>query len=274
MSFDLAAYLRRIGLAHDPAPAPTLDTLRAVQRAHPEAIPFENLDPLLRRPVRLDAGSLQAKLVDAGRGGWCFEHNALLRLALDAIGFRTTGLAARVLWNQPEGTMNARSHMLLRVDLDEGPHVADVGFGGLTLTAPLALVADVAQPTPHETFRFTRDGDDWVLRAHAGDAWRPLYRFDLQAQHASDYELTNWYLCHWPQSHFLHGLIAARVDGDRRHTLRDTTLTTRLADGASERRTLATAAELRGALAGVFRVALPDGPELDAALARVAAASA
>jgi N-hydroxyarylamine O-acetyltransferase len=270
----LPDYLRRLGLDPDAPLPPTLDTLRLVHRRHAESIPFENLDPLLRRPVRLDADALQAKLVDAGRGGWCFEHNALFRLALDAIGFRTTGLAARVLWNRPEGAITPRSHMLLLVALDEGPHVADVGFGGLTLTAPLALVADAPQPTPHETFRLVRAGDDWTMEARVGDAWRPLYRFDLQAQHQADYELTNWYLCNWPQSHFLHGLIAARPDGDRRHALRDATLTTRHADGRTEQRTLATAGELRDALAGVFRVALPEGPELDAALERVVAAGA
>ena len=40
-----------------------------------------------------DPDELAAKLVDGGRGGWCFEQNLLLRGALDELGFRTTGLA-------------------------------------------------------------------------------------------------------------------------------------------------------------------------------------
>lgn len=47
------ADFRRIG--HEGGRAPTLETLRAVVARHTEAIPFENLDPLLGRPVRLDA---------------------------------------------------------------------------------------------------------------------------------------------------------------------------------------------------------------------------
>ncbi len=35
--------------------------------------------------------------------------------------------------------MPPRGHMLLLVELAEGPHIVDVGFGGLTLTGVLAL---------------------------------------------------------------------------------------------------------------------------------------
>ena len=45
---------------------------------HTEAIPFENLNPLLRWPVRLDPASLEEKMVRGGRGGYCFEPNLLL----------------------------------------------------------------------------------------------------------------------------------------------------------------------------------------------------
>src|SRR5581483_6802547 len=73
MNLDLDAYFRRIGYAG--ARTPTLQTLRALQALHPQAIAFENLDPLLGRPVNLDLGSLQDKIVHSGRGGYCFEQN-------------------------------------------------------------------------------------------------------------------------------------------------------------------------------------------------------
>ncbi len=128
-AFDLKAYLRRIGGVD--CRAPDLGTLRAIVARHARAIPFENLDPFLRRPVRLDTASLTSKLVHGGRGGYCFEQNLLLTHALDAFGYPTTGLAARVLWNRPaDAPLPARGHMLVGVDLEEGPHVVDVGFRG------------------------------------------------------------------------------------------------------------------------------------------------
>jgi N-hydroxyarylamine O-acetyltransferase len=258
-AFDLDAYLRRIGYTGERAP--TLDTLRGVQLAHAQSIPFENLDPLLRRPMRLDAEFLQQKLVREARGGWCFEHNWLLRHALDALGFRTTGLAARVMWNAPEGTVNARGHMLLLVHLDEGPHVADVGFGGLTLTGPLRLVPDVEQATPHEPFRFVAAGGGFVMQAMVGDEWKPLYRFDLQEQHLPDYEVSSWYLATHPRSHFLAGLIAARPAPEARYALRDGTFTVHHRDGRTERRGIDSPAEMRGVLRDTFGIDAPEGLE-------------
>jgi N-hydroxyarylamine O-acetyltransferase len=89
--FRLNSYLARIGFGG--TVGPDFATLAAIHAAHIHAIPFENFDPLLRRPVKLDLASVQAKLVDGRRGGYCFEQNVLLKAALEAIGFNVTGLA-------------------------------------------------------------------------------------------------------------------------------------------------------------------------------------
>src|SRR4051812_32745388 len=149
--FDLNAYFTRVGFSG--VASPTLDTLRELHLRHTQSIPFENLNPLLGWPVQLDPVSLQQKLIQARRGGYCYEQNLLFKQALEAIGFRVTGLAARVVWNVTEGVVLPRTHMLLRIDLAGQPYIADVGFGGLTLTAPLLLEAGIEQPTPHESFR-------------------------------------------------------------------------------------------------------------------------
>lgn len=156
-SVDIGAYFKRIG--YTGSRAPTLETLAGIHLRHPQAIAFENLDPLLKRPISLQPEALESKMLRAGRGGWCFEQNLLLRDVLQDLGFRVTGLAARVTWNAPDGAVRARSHMLLKIEgIGSGTYIADVGFGGLTLTAPLLLVPDVEQPTPHETFRLVGSG--------------------------------------------------------------------------------------------------------------------
>jgi N-hydroxyarylamine O-acetyltransferase len=263
---DLDAYLGRIG--YDGSRAPTLDTLAAVHRLHPQAIAFENLDPLLQRPVRLDPAALEQKLVHAGRGGYCFEHNLLLMHVLAALGFRVRGLGARVLWGAPEGAVTARSHMLLRIDLGGTVHVADVGFGGLTLTAPLRLEAEVEQPTPHEPFRLDRTGEDFIMQAKIGGTWTPLYRFDLHEQLQPDYEMASWFHCTNPSSRFNSELMVARAAPGRRYALRNNELSIHRLDG-SERRPLRTPAELRETLTGTFGLRIPDTPALDGLLERL-----
>src|SRR5512143_1829284 len=74
---DVAAYCRRIG--YSGILAPTIATLRALHQAHVGAIPFENVDVLLGRPILLDTASLQRKLIESGRGGYCFEQNLLFK---------------------------------------------------------------------------------------------------------------------------------------------------------------------------------------------------
>lgn len=259
-AIDLDAYLRRIG--HAPATAPTLPLLRSLAAAHTASIAFENLDPLLGVPVVLDLPAIQRKLVDDGRGGYCFEHNLLFGTALRAIGFKVTNLAARVLWGRPEDTITARSHMLLRVDIDGRARVVDVGFGGMTPTGVLDLEAGTVQATPHEPFRLMRLDGDWMLQARVRDAWKALYRFDLQAQYPIDYQASNYYLSTHPESHFVTGLTAARAEPGRRLALRNREFAVHAADG-TERRVLTDAAQIRGVLQEQFLIRLPAHPQLD-----------
>ncbi|WP_155996408.1 arylamine N-acetyltransferase [Verrucomicrobium sp. 3C] len=264
----LDAYFARIG--YDGPRAASRDTLRALHALHPQAIPFENLDPLLGRPVALDLASLHQKLVLGGRGGYCFEHNLLFAQVLRSLGFSVTGLAGRVCWNLPESTPPPRTHMVLRVDLDP-PYIADVGFGGLTFTAPLRLEVDSVQETRHEPMRILRSADGFLVQALLGEQWQSLYRFDLQPQLPVDYEMANWYVSSYPASRFRKELIAARPDIGCRYALRNSEMTIHRIHGKMERRRLASGSEIRQVLESQFRLSLPGEANLDTLLDRVAA---
>lgn len=261
-TLDLDAYLDRIGFAA--SVAPNLQTLRAIITAHVATIPFENLGPFLGISPALDIASVQRKLVRDHRGGYCFEQNRLLSDALRAIGFNVTDLAARVLWGQPEDAITARTHMLLRVEAEGKPWLADVGFGGNTPTGPLQLVPDIEQATPHEPFRLIRrDDSDWRLQLFAADAWQTLYRFDLQPQFPADYRVGNWWTSTRPDSHFVTSLTAARAPAGRRLALRNRQFAEHSTHGISTKRTLATTAEIRAVLQDEFLIRLLQHPDLD-----------
>ncbi len=269
-ALDLDSYFQRLG--YSGPRAPTLETLAEIHFRHPQAIPFENLDPLLKRPVSLGVDALERKLLRGGRGGWCFEQNLLLGEALRALGFQVTGLAARVLWNAADDALRPRSHMLLKVDdLAGGSRIADVGFGGLTLTAPLRLAPAVEQTTPHEPFRLLEDAGDLVLQALVRGAWKPLYRFDLQPQELPDYEVWNWYLANHPESPFVSNLLAAKVASGRRYGLFNNRLSIHHLHGDSEQILLSSPAEMRHTLERTFEIQLPDDPGVDALLMRLTA---
>lgn len=262
-STTLQRYLTRIGVPG--ASTPDLPTLAAIVAGHTRSIPFENLDPFTGRDVSLDAAALTAKLVDNRRGGWCFEHNNLLRNVLDELGYRTTALAARVDYNKPANAPpGARTHMVLRIDgLPGGPHIVDVGFGGLTLTGVLRLEPDLVQATPHGSFRMRQAGPHLAMEALVAQTWLPLYRFDLTDQLLIDFEVMNFYLGHHPGSAFRHRLMLARVEADRRFGLSDTTLSVRHLDGRTERTQLGDIVEVRAALERCFLIDLTGLASLD-----------
>lgn len=254
---DLDAYFLRIGYLG--SAAPTLETLQRLHLLHPSAIAFENLDPLMKRPVPLDPAALERKLVNGLRGGYCYEHNLLFAAVLRRLGFSATLLGARVQWSVPQGVVRPRSHGLLRVDLPEGPHIADVGFGRLTLTAPLRLEPGIEQPTPHGLHRLVPIGKEFQLQARLADRWAPIYQLSLQEQAVSDWEVASWFTSTHPESIFTNSLMAARPVGGLRYALMNRNLSIHHPDGSIERRTLETPAELVAALEQHFRIHLSGG---------------
>ncbi len=266
---NLNRYFERI--AYDGPRAASLEVLTELHLLHPRAIPFENLNPFLGIPVLLDAKSLQRKLIDENRGGYCFEQNLLLMHVLKALGFKVKGMAARVLWNTPEGKVTPRGHMLLLVEAEGKSYLADVGFGGLVSTAPLLLEPDIEQETPHESFRLTRVGEEYAVYAKVKHAWKSLYQFNLAEHFYEDYDVTSWYLSNHPQSHFVTGLIAARpeVDPQRRYTLQGNRFSIHQLHRDTERQLLQTPAEIRQVLEQFFRIRLPHDSGLEQKLARL-----
>ncbi|MEX1267615.1 MAG: arylamine N-acetyltransferase [Balneolaceae bacterium] len=262
------AYFERIG--YEGPKAATPEVLRKLHELHPQSIAFENLNPLLGIPVRLDAESLHQKMITGGRGGYCFEHNLLFKHMLEALGFKVQGLAARILWNVPEGTVTPRGHMLLLVETEGTYYIADVGFGGLTLTSPLLLKPEIVQKTPHESYRLVRpDEQHYIMQAHIRGEWKSLYQFDLNEQFLPDYEVTNWYLSNNPESHFVTGLIAARSENGRRYALRGNELSIHHLNGKTEKQVFNTIPELRYALEKNFLLLIKQLPGLDKTLERL-----
>lgn len=153
------------------------------------------------------------------------------------------------------------------MELDGRTWLADVGFGGLTLTAPLLLQPDIEQLTPHEPARLVKADGYFRVEANVAGAWQSLYRFDLAEQFGVDYAVSNYFLSTNPNSQFRTRLIAARPLPGRRLALINNRLSVHHLDGRSERRELADENELADVLRTEFDILLPD-PSAFATMAR------
>lgn len=264
---DLDAYFARIG--YDGPRAPTLEVLGALHALHPAAIPFEAVDVLLDRGVDISPAAVDAKLIRAGRGGYCYEHNGLFKRVLTALGFDVEGLAGRVVWMAPpDAPMRPRTHMALRVTIDDDPYLVDVGFGGCVLTQPLRFQLDEEQPTAHEPFRLSLAGEDVAVEIRIGDEWKTAYELSFEVMHDVDYQLANWWTSTHPSSHFRQNLVVARTTPKARYAVLNNRLTVRTRDGAMDRQVL-DAEGLRRALVEDFGLPVQTdwGPVIERAVA-------
>src|SRR5262245_61409196 len=217
---DLAAYFERIAFRGPTAPSlPNLDALIIPHLSH---IPFENVDVLLGRPISIDPARIEQKLLAERRGGYCFEQNTYFMHVLRTLGYPVVPLAARVRLNRPREETPPRTHLFLRVELEDESRLVDVGVGGLAPSSALRLALDVRQETPHEPRRLCSEGEWQGLRSRAPGAklyhqvlvdgsWQDLYEFNLEAMPEIDRVLGNWYTSAHPESHFKSRLMVARA---------------------------------------------------------------
>jgi N-hydroxyarylamine O-acetyltransferase len=151
------------------------------------------------------------------RGGYCFEHNLLLKAALEALGAEVEMFLARVRVGRPAGSSRPRTHLVLRVRADGAEWHADVGFGRGTLLEPIPFGPGAEHEQSGWRFRVVEEGAELVLQSAQDGGWIDLYGFVPDPVPFVDVETSNWFTCTYPRSPFVTGLIvsAQAPDGTR-----------------------------------------------------------
>jgi len=251
-TFDLDGYLARIGW--DGPREATLETVAGVLRAHMTRIPFENLDVLLGRAIRIDEDSVYAKLVTSCRGGYCFEHGTLLQSALTRLGVQPVAHTARVVRFRPRSE-SALTHMFLTVRFDEKTLVLDPGYGGHAPLIPVPLEADARDGA--DIHRMVRTGHEWRLEAYVDGAWTPLWASTLEPAEPVDFVMANHFVSTFPASPFVTTLMLRAIAPTARVSVMNRAVTRRH-DAGEEKLVLESRAALRNLLKNDFGFDLPE----------------
>jgi N-hydroxyarylamine O-acetyltransferase len=184
---NISACLHRIGYR-----GPVEVSARALHDLHHAfllAVPFENLDIHIGRRIRIESDRVFEKVVENRRGGFCYELNGLFHDLLEATGYKTTFLAARMMRGGEMG--REFGHMTLRVDLDDA-WLVDVG-NGKAFRSPLRL--DGSNETWAEDIGYRVRGET-VQEKLPGADWQTRYVFSLTPRTRAEFEEA----CDWTQT--------------------------------------------------------------------------
>jgi N-hydroxyarylamine O-acetyltransferase len=255
MEMEIDAYLARIG--YRGSREPTAETLKQLHRAHLLAVPFENLDIHLGRPIGLSLESFYDKIVCHRRGGFCYELNGLFAWLLEQLGFAVAILSARVYAGGRAGP--EFDHMVLLVEAGERM-IADVGFGdSFVEPLPLNTAAEVVQPGG--AYRLTRSGSDRILERRCGSDWEPQYVFSLTPRRLAEFSAMCDYQQTSPDSHFTQKSVCSLATSDGRITLSNSRLIV-TSEGRRVERHIANGNEYRRVLARYFGIDLGEEPRI------------
>ena len=194
---QIDAYLARIGLT-GPVPL-TLEGLSALQRAHQQSVPFENIAILAGRPLSLDHEALFDKIVTRRQGGVCAELNTLYNWLLWSLGFEVRSYSARVL---TPFNIFFRRHRVLGVTLDGRLYTTDVGFTTEHARRPLLLEEGVVQHDGSCAYVYRREPFfGWVeCQRKPGEDWTRVLGFTDEPQADGDFLPVLFYFEHSPAS--------------------------------------------------------------------------
>jgi len=214
---DVGKYLERIGAElAEPSPAALAD----LQRRHLLSVPFENLDIHLKRPIAPDVERFYTKIVESGRGGFCYELNGLFNELLIALGYTTRLVSARV--SDGKGAFGPEfDHAAVIVSFGSNEYLADVGFGDFT-AEPLRLATDIVQHDACGTFVIRSRADGYFeVAERKGSNWEPEYIFMDISRDLEEFREMCDFQQYSPESHFTKGRLCSIMTHSGRKTLTD-----------------------------------------------------
>ncbi|WP_455359926.1 arylamine N-acetyltransferase family protein [Streptomyces sp. SYSU K21746] len=254
MTWDgFTSYLDRLGVTD--IEVPSVEALYALQRAHLERIPYENIGIQLGRPPGIDP-RLSARRFGAGRGGYCFHLNGGFAALLGALGYDVS-LHVGGVHETPDGRGAKGNHLALTVRLDGKAYFVDTGLGDGP-HEPLPLRAGTYQQGPF-TYRMepsTTEPGGWTFH-HDPRSSFPVMEFRAAPATMADFDASHEQLSTGPDSPFLRTLTVLRRDAKGVDILRGLVLMRIDAAGRSERE-LTGEGEWFEAIADVFGRDLDD----------------
>lgn len=198
--------LKRIGFKG--VPKINYETLAQLQTSFLLSVPFENIDIHYGdKEIVLDPEAFYDKIVERGRGGFCFECNGLMHAILCEMGFRAELFSARMCLPLPVD-LPEFGHIFIRVAIDR-EYIVDFG-NGQSFRTPLREDGSNDAWIPEGFwFRVGPHISGRTLYTRSKDTrWTPRFNYDPIARDLPQFAEMCRYHQTSPQSTFVKGPLA------------------------------------------------------------------
>ncbi len=182
-------YLRRIDYRQ--IPQNNLQTLNQLHKKHVFAIPFEDLDIYLKKPLKINTKSLYQKIIVEKRGGFCYELNFLFYNFLKEVGFDCQIVSSR-LYDRQENLGLPFDHLSIIVEIEKDFFLLDVGYGNLffePIKIPVDSNESYIQKDRDMIYKIEKiDDTNYILsESKNGKKFRKIYAFDTTPREITEY---------------------------------------------------------------------------------------
>lgn len=239
MNTPIKHYLAALDI---PNPLTGLERVNYMIAKHQSLFAFSSVNVVLERDLPLDIESIVDRLVTKRQGGYCFEHNKLMQLALEELGYEVRPILARVLLDGNE--FNRRSHRFTLLTINSKQYVVDVGFGVDTPREALALENQTYTWHQNQVRVVVQQEQHYRIEQWYEENWRTLYRFDLSETTESDCDASHFVTHKFPQSNFVNNLVVSNIAAKSRNLVRRLEYFAYNDQNGSEEQLVITSAEL------------------------------
>ncbi|KZN57523.1 hypothetical protein N473_06470 [Pseudoalteromonas luteoviolacea CPMOR-1] len=257
-SSQLDLYLAKLGL-HYPSEG-NLAFVEQLIKAHIARFSFSSINAMQDKCLSLEPDVVFTRVIENEQGGYCFEHNKIVMLALQYLGFDVSPLLGRVLLNGKWD--NPRTHRVTLLKYHHTEYLIDVGFGSKT---PRTLI-----PIDHSVDVYDEANGYYVERSArravltlTSPKQVPLYDVEFAETFESDCDVAHFHCHQHPDSLFVNHLVLSRMAQKERHTLNNLLYVYRNEETAETREVLIKdAVQLRAIIEEIFLLNIPE-PEVN-----------
>jgi len=196
----------------------SLKFVQEIQKKHLENFSFNSIAVLLGEEISLEIEDIVEKIVTQKRGGYCFEHNALMHEVLRGLGFNVRLLVAKVLLNQDKDV--PKTHRITLLYFKDEEYIVDVGFGANCPTFPIKITS----LTEYDTYKLIQNKEnDYELELVTQNGHFTLYKFNLYNYTQADCIMGNFYSSNYKNAVFVNNLVVSLIFEKKILSLRNKT---------------------------------------------------